>query len=109
MANLLMILNPGTGNDRVLRQQPAIRLSLPPPHGCLMTNGPYAIGLTLRRLVHSYGDAAELLKAVRKAHPEATKKDIILAALGVMIDQSETDEVAAKKLHALAMENRGGR
>ncbi|AMJ59782.1 hypothetical protein [Bosea sp. PAMC 26642] len=72
-----------------------------------MTDSPYQIGITLLRLVHSYADAEELFKAARHAHPNAKKKDIVLAALGVMIDQSETDQAATKKLHALAIEQRG--
>ncbi|WNJ93502.1 hypothetical protein [Bosea sp. 685] len=71
-----------------------------------MKDGPYQIGVTLLRLVHSYDNAGDLFKAIRKAHPDAKKKDIVLAALGVMIDQSQTDEIATRKLHAMAMENR---
>ena len=72
-----------------------------------MSNSPYEIGRTLTRLVHSAGTPDELFDAVRKAHPEAKKKDIILAAFGVMIDQCEKHGLAADKLHALAMNNRG--
>lgn len=72
-----------------------------------MPNGPGLIGATLLRLVHHYGDAEELFAAVRKEHPGAGKKDIVLAALSVMIDQSQTDEVASKRLHQMAMERRG--
>lgn len=72
-----------------------------------MTDGPYQIGITLLRLVHHHGDADDLFKAVRKAHPDAKKKDIVLAAFGLMIDQSQTDDVATRKLHAMAIQNRG--
>jgi hypothetical protein len=71
-----------------------------------MADGPYQIGITLHRLVHSYGDANELLAAVRSTHPHAKKKDIVLAALGILIDQSETDAVATRKLRAMARERR---
>lgn len=65
------------------------------------------IGATLLRLVHHYRDAEELFEAVRKEHPGAGKKHIVLAALSVMIDQSQTDEIASKKLHKMAMDRRG--
>lgn len=65
------------------------------------------IGATLLRLVHYYGDADQLFEAVRKQHPGAGKKDIVLAALSVMIDQSQTDEIASRRLHKMAMERRG--
>ena len=72
-----------------------------------MADGPYQIGVTLIRLVNSHGDADDLFKAVRKAHPDAKKKDIVLAALGVMLDQADNNDAATRKLHAMAMENRG--
>ena len=56
--------------------------------------------------MHHYDNASDLFKAVRTAHPEAKNKDIILAAFRSMFDQSQTDEVATKKLHAMALENR---
>lgn len=71
-----------------------------------MPNSPYEIGRTLTRLVHNAGSPDELFNAVRKAHPGAKKKDIILAALSVMIDQCEAHGLAAGKLHALVMDNR---
>jgi len=39
-----------------------------------MKDGPYEIDNILFRLVHYYSDAADLFKAVRKAHPDAKKK-----------------------------------
>ena len=71
-----------------------------------MPNSPYEIARTLSRLVHNAGTPEELLRAVRKAHPEAKKKEIVLAAFGVMIEQCEAHGMAAGKLHALAMDNR---
>lgn len=67
------------------------------------------IGETLFRLVHHYGDAETLFETLRKDHPEAGRKDIVLAALSTMIDQSQTDEIAAKRLHKTAMDRRGHR
>ena len=65
------------------------------------------IGATILRLVHYYGDPAELFEAVRRQHPDAGKKDVVLAALSVMIDQSQTDAVATRRLHKMAMDRRG--
>lgn len=66
------------------------------------------LGSTLLRLSHHYHDEAELFAAVRKAHPTASKKDIVLAALSVMIDHCESDAFASKKLHRLAIAERDG-
>ncbi len=68
-----------------------------------------SIGETLRRLVHHYSEPQGLFEAVRAAHPEAGKRDIVLAALSVMIDQSQTYLVASRLLHQMAMERRGHR
>jgi hypothetical protein len=66
-----------------------------------------SLNATLLRLTHHYSDAKDLFNAVRVEHPEASKKDIVLAALAVMIDQCETDRPAARKLHRLALQRRG--
>jgi DNA-binding IclR family transcriptional regulator len=39
-----------------------------------MKDGHYQIGVTLLRLVHSYDNANDLFKAVRKAHPTRRKR-----------------------------------
>ena len=62
---------------------------------------------SVARLSFYYTDAEELLAAVRKEHPKASKKTIVLAALSAMIDLAEREPAAAKRLHALAMGNRG--
>lgn len=67
-----------------------------------MADSPFQIRLTLQRLVHSAGSSDELYQSVRAVHPNAKKKDIILGALGVMIDQCEAQGLAAEKLHAFA-------
>ena len=72
-----------------------------------MPNEVDRIGVTLARLVHHYQDADALFQAVREEHPDVGKKQIVLAALSVMIDQSQTDEIASRKLHKMAMEKRG--
>lgn len=43
------------------------------------------IGKSIVQLAHRYHDPRELYSAVRKEHPDATKKDIALAALATMI------------------------
>ncbi|AZO82125.1 MULTISPECIES: hypothetical protein [unclassified Bosea (in: a-proteobacteria)] len=63
---------------------------------------------TILKLAHHYTEPAELLKAVRKKHPEASKKDIIHAALRTMIEAAESKEGVAAHLHRLVMDNRGG-
>ena len=66
-----------------------------------------SISETLLRLVNHYWEPEVLFEALRKAHPEAGKKDIVLAALAVMIDQSQTDEAVSRLLHKMAMDRRG--
>jgi hypothetical protein len=39
------------------------------------------------------------MRAVRKAHPDASKKDIIHALLETMIEAAGSDEGLARKLH----------
>ncbi len=58
------------------------------------------------RLVPYYVDPKDLLDAVRKEHPDVSKKQIILAAFSAMIELAETDPMAAKRLHHLAISNR---
>ncbi len=73
-----------------------------------MNDTPDEISASLVRLVHSYSDADELFNAVRKAHPTARKKDVVIAALSVMIEQAQTDEIATRRLHTMALRKRGG-
>ena len=61
---------------------------------------------TLARLIPYYTEPGALLKAVRKEHPDVSKKKIILSAFSVMIDLAEKDPAAAKMLHDLALNNR---
>lgn len=62
---------------------------------------------TILKLAHSYRDSEELLKAVRKEHPESSKRDIILAAFNVMIQAAGSGDGIARKLHRMAMDHRG--
>ncbi|RXT56398.1 hypothetical protein B6S44_04815 [Bosea sp. Tri-44] len=63
---------------------------------------------TILKLAHRYAEPADLLKAVRKEHPVATKKDIIHAALRTMIEAAESEGGVARHLHRLVMDNRSG-
>lgn len=65
------------------------------------------VAKTLLRLAHHYDNASQLFKAVRKRHPDARKKDIVLAALSTMIEQAESNAYAARNLHKMAIEARG--
>ncbi|MEO6013311.1 MAG: hypothetical protein ABIQ30_06975 [Devosia sp.] len=49
----------------------------------------------------------ELLKAARKAHPDASKKEIVRAAFRSLIASSATDHETAQTLHDFAMTERG--
>ena len=48
-----------------------------------------------------------LLKAVKQAHPEASKKEILRAAFACVIDLSEKTPLTAKQLQDFAIQNRG--
>lgn len=65
---------------------------------------------TILSLAHRYDDAAKLklLKAARKAHPEAAKKDILRAAFRMMIEAAESQNGPADHLRRLVMDNRSG-
>ena len=66
------------------------------------------IDSTILNLAHRYSDAGDLLRAIRKAHPDVSKKDIIHALLETMIAAAGSDDGLARKLHQAAMDNRGG-
>ncbi|MDR6871799.1 hypothetical protein J2Y55_002812 [Bosea sp. BE125] len=72
-----------------------------------MSSKSKSLNATLLRLTHHYSDAKDLFNAVRTEHPDASKKDIVLAALAMMIDQCETDTRSARKLHQPALHRRG--
>jgi hypothetical protein len=48
----------------------------------------------------------ELLQAVQKQHPKASKKQIVLATFAAMIDAASKDPYTATKLHGFAIVNR---
>jgi hypothetical protein len=43
------------------------------------------------------------LKELKKVHPKATKKEIILAAFGALVDVSDTDSEKAPRLQDVAL------
>lgn len=57
---------------------------------------------TLLRLSHHYPDAKDLLRAVREAHPDASKKDVTLAALDIIIEAAGSQEGLLRHLHQRA-------
>ena len=62
---------------------------------------------TIGRLTAHYSEPTELLKAIRKEHPKAMKKEIMLAVFAVMIDLAESDPAKAKRLHSFGISQRG--
>lgn len=62
---------------------------------------------TILRSVHHYPDPDDLFQAVRKEHSDASNKDIILAALTIMIEAAGSNDGIARCLHRLAMDHRG--
>ena len=56
---------------------------------------------SIATLAHHYPDEHDLLRAVRKQHPDASKKTILLAALPIIVSSvthGETVGERAKKL-----------
>jgi hypothetical protein len=65
-----------------------------------------AIGDTLMRLVTPDMTPKELVKAVRKVHPDAKKKDIARAAFHAIIAGADEDLGKARSLQAFALAER---
>ncbi|MBK8084910.1 MAG: hypothetical protein IPK28_14400 [Devosia sp.] len=49
----------------------------------------------------------DLLKAVRKAHPSARKKEVVWAAFACVIELADRKPQAARQLQDFAIANRG--
>jgi hypothetical protein len=64
------------------------------------------IQATLAKLLRSNVKPKGLLKETRKAHPEASKGDIIRAAFASMIELSDKDPAAASTLQGFAIAER---
>jgi hypothetical protein len=61
----------------------------------------HLIGQTLLRVVSPYITPKQLMKATRKEHPKATKKEIVQAAFYTVIESSATNPEKARALHGL--------
>jgi hypothetical protein len=67
-----------------------------------------AIADTLRRVVAPDMNPKQLIKAARKEHPKASKKDIVRAAFFSIIAHADGDHGKAKNLQAFAIAERSG-
>jgi hypothetical protein len=65
------------------------------------------IEATLLSLVRPKMTPKELLKAARKAHPEASKKEIVRSAFRTVIAAADTDAEKALLLQDFAIKERG--
>ena len=65
-----------------------------------------AIGDTLMRIVTPDMTPKQLVKAARKEHPDASKKDIARAAFFSIITHADDDHGKAKNLQAFAIAER---
>lgn len=65
------------------------------------------IEATLLSLVRPKMTPKELLKAARKAHPDASKKEIVRAAFRTVIAAADTDAEKALLLQDFAIKERG--
>ena len=66
------------------------------------------IGDTLLRLVMPDMTPKQLLKAAKKAHPKASKQEVVRAAFYVIISKADVEPEKAKDLHAFAINERTG-
>ena len=62
---------------------------------------------TLMALAQPKMSPKELLKLTRKAHPDATKKEIVRAAFRSLITAADTDAEKALLLQDMAIKERG--
>jgi len=65
-----------------------------------------AIADTLMRLVTPDMKPKDLIKAVRKVHPDASKKDIARAAFHAIISNADQDIGKSRNLQAFALAER---
>ena len=63
---------------------------------------------TLVRLAQPQMSPKELLNLARKAHPDASKKEIVRAAFGTIIAVADRDPEKARLLQNFALSGRGG-
>lgn len=65
-----------------------------------------ALQATLVSLAQPGLSSKDLLKALKKAHPKATKREIIIAAFGSLIEVADSDGEKALRLQDLALSER---
>ena len=63
---------------------------------------------TIVRVVSERRDPKSTIQAINRAHPKASKKQIIRAAFSVMIEKSASDAEASQALQNFAISNRNG-
>jgi hypothetical protein len=66
------------------------------------------ISQTLLRLASPDLKPKKLIKAVRKEHPKASKKEIVRAAFMALIVHADHDPEKTKRLHEFALAERAG-
>jgi hypothetical protein len=64
------------------------------------------IGNTLLRIVQPDMKPKQLLKAIQKAYPKASKQDIVRAAFFAIIANADAEPERARKLQAFALVER---
>ena len=69
-------------------------------------NGMEEIAVTLLTVATPDMSPKKLLKAARKVHPKASKKEIAQGAFYAIISAPDREPATAKKLHALAIKTR---
>lgn len=65
------------------------------------------IRATLMKLARPKMTPKDLLRETRKAHPKATKKEIVRAAFASLIEVADTDVEKALSLQDFALKQRG--
>lgn len=68
--------------------------------------GEPSIEATLITLARPRMTPKELLKATRRVHPDASKKDIVRAAFRSLISVADSDADKAAMLHSFALQER---
>jgi hypothetical protein len=62
---------------------------------------------TLKHLANSAESPKAIMSAVRKAHPDLKKKEVIRAAFSVMIELADRQPMTAKQMQDFAIAHRG--
>lgn len=73
----------------------------------IMSNSKPSITETLKSLANSAESPKAIMAAVRKAHPDLKKKEVIRAAFSVMIELADKHPMTAKQMQDFAIAHRG--